>query len=356
MATSGGQALHLELATSEQVDSLPRYSAPNQTYFDVSIAKNPTIGDAFITVDGENDGSVIGGESFEVYIDGEKYADDLVRIPPGGGNTDLSVTIDELGTYEVSVGPAGSDPLITEEVTVETDLPLDEQITEWTDPKGDDHGPGSYTYPQHGWFNEDAFDIDTFEIWETEDRYQFLFTIHGDLQNPRGFSGGFSMQVPELYLRDPTADGAPESTEARPGVNATFEQPYHYRFVNIEGSVDELENKGDPSRLESADGTTITEDVTVHASSTLDGIMFDVPKNAIGAVSNMEVTPLMLSQDDSVETRIREVVSTETWESGWQHDWQFGGGRDDDMNPNVIDMVTPSGVSQEDALPYSDIE
>ncbi|WP_317175990.1 glycoside hydrolase family 97 catalytic domain-containing protein [Halomontanus rarus] len=356
MTGGGGQAIRLEPATTDQINSLPEYSAPEQTYTEVSISNTVMIGDEFVSVSGENEGTVIGGEAFEVRVNGEKYAEDLVRIPPGSGSTTLSISIDEPGTYEVSVGPVDADSLATEEVTVETDLPLGEQIAKWTDPAGDDYGPGSYTYPQHGWFNEDAFDIDTFEIWETEDRYQFLFTIHGDLQNPRGFSGDFSMQVPELYLRDPTADGAPESMEARPGVNATFEQPYHYRFVNIEGSVDELEANGIPPRLESGDGTTITDDVTLHASSILDGIMFDVPKDAIGDVSNMEVTPLMLSQDDSVETRIREVVSTETWESGWQHDWRFGGGRNDNMNPNVIDMVTPEGVSQEDALSYSDTE
>lgn len=31
----------------------------------------------------------------------------------------------------------------------------------------------------------------------------------------------------------------------------------------------------------------------------------------------------------------------------------FGGGRDDDMDPNVIDLLTPDGISQADALSYS---
>ncbi|MFC4451499.1 glucodextranase DOMON-like domain-containing protein [Halorussus aquaticus] len=29
-----------------------------------------------------------------------------------------------------------------------------------------------------------------------------------------------------------------------------------------------------------------------------------------------------------------------------------GGGRDDDANPNVVDLVTPDGVSQSEALSY----
>ncbi|WP_135305154.1 glycoside hydrolase family 97 catalytic domain-containing protein [Haloarcula amylovorans] len=353
MVYGGGQALRLEPATNAQVSSLPRYSSPEQDDYEVTITEEPIAGERFITVGGTNDGSVVGGERFEIRVDGEVYDEVLVRISPDGSTFEVPTTLDELGAHEIAVGPVDEAPIATRTVSVQTDLPLGDPVAKWEDPKGDDDGPGSYYYPLNGWFTDGAFDIATFEVRETDERYQFLYTIHGELMDPRagnaGFTRGFSVQLPELYVRDPTANRVSEATQARDGVNAELAEPYHYRFENIEGTTQVQ------PRVAAADGSVITEDVNVYASSAVDAIMFDVPKNVFGPIRALELCPLMLAEDDSRADRTRPIISTETWENGasWKDDFRFGGGRDDEMNPNIIDMITPDGVNQSDALAYS---
>ncbi|TKX82817.1 hypothetical protein EXE43_27450, partial [Halorubrum sp. SS5] len=52
---------------------------------------------------------------------------------------------------------------------------IGESVSEFTDPQGDDNGPGGYTYPTNGAFREEegAFDLRTFTVFETDDSWRF---------------------------------------------------------------------------------------------------------------------------------------------------------------------------------------
>jgi glucan 1,4-alpha-glucosidase len=216
-------------------------------------------------------------------------------------------------------------------------------VAGWSDPAVDDHGPGSYTYPTADAFTPGAFDLASVEVYETADRYQFLVGIHGELTNPFGGPRGFSLQTLQFYLRDPDASGG--SVTAREGVNAEFRAAHQARFV-VEGFVGE-----NPPRLEAADGSTLTSDVSVVAYGSANAIKFDAPKsavqNAVGDLRDADLAPLLLGQDGFGTGRVRFVGS----EAGA---FTFGGGADDSSNPNVIDLVTPADVTQAEALASDD--
>lgn len=131
----------------------------------------------------------------------------------------------------------------------------------------------------------------------------------------------------------PSADGG--TADAREGVRVTFEAPYQRRLV-VEGF--------ETPRVEAADGSTVSADVSVTGYQSVDAVKVEVPKAAVGGLA--ELSPLVLGQDEFAPGRVRAVDAERA-------EYAFGGGRDDDANPNVIDLVTPEGVDQSEALAYA---
>ncbi|WP_436924818.1 glucodextranase DOMON-like domain-containing protein [Halosimplex amylolyticum] len=276
----------------------------------------------------------------------------------GYGEGNVRAVQPEAGEYAVGGGTDGDDPAVMDLITPDgvtqhealagedgANVPylafrsgvLGDRLLSRDDEVGDDDGPGSYTYPTNESFNDGAFDIDTFAVHETDDSYQFAYQIAGDLRvlDDWGPTYDFTFQTLQVYLRDPTASDG--TSAAREGVNATFEAPYQYRVV--------AEPFQSP-RIEDATGGTVSDDVGISVHSPSRTIAVEVPKDAVGDVSTLEAAPLLFGFDGYGPGRIRPVTD----EGG---KWQFGGGRDDDQNPNVVDMVTPVDVTQSDALDYS---
>ncbi|UPV76506.1 glycoside hydrolase family 15 protein (plasmid) [Halorussus limi] len=287
------------------------------------------VGSETVTVSGTTDGAEVvvktAGETVrrEVGSDGRFSVD----LAVGDGETELTVVAATAGDV-TEVGTS-----VARQTVARVDV--GDPVAEFDDPADDDHGPGSYVYPKAGAFVDGAFDIDSFGVYETDESYQFLVRLAGELTNPWG-GNAISVQNVQIYLRDPDASGG--TTEAREGVNATFEAPYQYR-VFAEGFV--------APRVEAADGSTVTRDVRLSGYQSIDAIKIEVPKSAVGGnLSGKQLVPLLLGQDGYSPGRIRPVKA----EAG---DYVFGGGRDDDANPNVIDLVTPDGTDQSEALDYS---
>lgn len=282
-----------------------------------------------VTVSGTTDGAEVVVKTSEETVRQTVGDDDTfsVELLVGDGETEITVVAATAGDV-TEVGTA-----VARKTVARVDV--GDLLAEFDDLTGDDHGPGSYVYPNAGAFTDGAFDIDTFGVYETESSYQFLVKLAGELTNPWG-GNAVSVQSFQIYVRDPEASGG--TTAARAGVNATFEAPYQYRVFS-EGFT--------APRVEAADGADITRDVNLTGYSAVDAVKIEVPKTAFdGSLSGKELVPLLLGQDGYNTGRIRPVVAD-------VGDYVFGGGRDDEMNPNVLDLVTPEGVSQAEALAYS---
>ncbi|NHN45985.1 glucoamylase [Halostella sp. JP-L12] len=279
-----------------------------------------------VTVTGTTDGAEVVA----------KTATGTVRAEPTDGEFSLDVTVGDGEATITVVAATDGDDVSDVGTTVRRStvayVDLGEEVAAWDDPAGDDHGPGSYTYPTAAEFVDGAFDVASFEVYETDDAYQFLYRLAGDLTNPWG-GDELSLQTFQVYFRDPAADGG--TTDAREGVRASFEAPYQRRLV-VEGF--------EPPRVEAADGSTVSDDVSVTGYQSVDAVKIEVPKAAVGSLA--ELSPLLLGQDGWGPGRIRTVDADRA-------DYAFGGGRDDDANPNVIDLVTPEGVDQSEALAYT---
>ena len=331
MAPSGGTAVRLRPARGSEIGRLPEYERPEQD-LSVEIRNEADLGETFITATGSNDAAFVGGTNVEVVVDGEREALANVRLPPNATNetVELGYRISTIGTFDVAVG----DPETGEELAANTvTIAPGDVLAEFTDPQGDDDGPGEYVYPTDEAFEEGAFDLRLFRVLESEEQYRFAFNVENLYA---GFGGAFSPHYFVVYLRDPESEAGRTSELGDVDITAEFAEPWQYR-VSADGfgggTVVDAEGNGL--------GTPETF-VDFEANTAV----LSIPKSVVGSsdIADWEVLPVVGSADFGA-LRAVEV------EAG---NFVFGGAREDAVGnaPHVIDLVTPEGTSQSEALSY----
>jgi hypothetical protein len=338
MVQSGGTAVRFRRATGNEVDELPEYERPAQE-FDASIDAETFVQGPFVTATGSNDSEFVGGTNVEVLVDGEVHSRQNVRLPPNasGVTVDFDFAIDSAGEYRVVVRRAGGETVASRTVTVKPPT----TVASLSDPTGDDHGPGAYTYPTAGAFEPGAFDLQSTTVERTDSLVQFTFEV-GRLYNAFDGSNGFSPQMFVVWIRDPTSSGGATESLDDIGANVTFEKPWHYR-LRVDGFNRGLVNSsGGP--VTDDGGDAVTPRVAADTESGTVTVSFD--RSALGDVetSSLEVVPMVQSEDRG---SLRPVVET----AGY---YVFGGAKPDavENTPLIVDLITPDGVSQSAALAY----
>ncbi|SNZ03121.1 Carbohydrate binding module (family 6) [Natronoarchaeum philippinense] len=339
MVGSGGTALRIRPATWEEVRELPHYERPEQE-FDVSIDAETFIQEPFVQATGTNFGEYLSGTTVDVFVDGEFVRSENVRFAPDSsdGVDEFTVTIDDPGSYEVTVRSTDGETLASQTVTVKPP----ETIATFDDPAGDDYGPGGYTYPTAGAFEEGTFDLRSVTVEQTPSIYQFTFEVE-NLNDGFGGDFGFSPHMFVMWVRDPDKSGGTTQTLPDLGANATFEAPWHYR----------VEISGFTKSAVTASGATVTDDdgnavrVGERVDPDANTVELSIDRAAFDGVDarDLEIVPMVQSEDLGT---LRPVAETAA-------DYVFGGATPGAAanTPRIMDMITPEGVSQADALAYS---
>jgi hypothetical protein len=340
LVASGGQAVRFRPADSQDQQQLDAYVAPDQSYDGGSVAGQAAIDEPLVSVTGSNAGNVVGGEELTVMVDGQEAATELVRFAPGTDSYQFGFSLDSPGTYDVEVRANGGATVTSGTVrVVRTDGRL---IDSWSDPTGDDDGPGTYTYPTNGAFPDGIFDLTGVELYDLGDQYQLFYTLDGPIQNPFGGGAGYSLPFFQLYIRRPDAGGVASTTSGRAGTNVSFAEPYQYRVVATGFGT---------TSVEAADGSEVSSAVQTGVSGEAISITF--PKAAVGgSLEGTEVAMLLLGQDGSGgggPGNVRLVTET-------AGGFTFGGGTDGSDDPNVIDLIGAADQPQTEALSYTDGE
>jgi hypothetical protein len=123
MIESGGQAIRLTPATTNDLRNLPAYESPDQQYEAFSVPGSVDTPASFdITVTGTNTGNVVGGERLYVYVNGKEVASNLVRFGSGEDQDKISVKAAlGPGEYQVTVGTSKENTLPPRKITVESE-------------------------------------------------------------------------------------------------------------------------------------------------------------------------------------------------------------------------------------------
>jgi len=104
-----------------------------------------------------------------------------------------------------------------------------------SDPIGDDHGPGTYTYPLDAVFSPGSYDLTRVLIGTEGDDLVFTFEVLAAIANPWGSPNGLSVQTFDVYIdRDPGAGtGARRLIDGR---NAALEAGNGWEYaITVEG-------------------------------------------------------------------------------------------------------------------------
>ncbi len=222
------------------------------------------------------------------------------------------------------------------------DLGLTTPVLEVADPQGDDHGPGSYTYPTDAVFQPGAFDATSFSVGYDDTHIVFRLTLRGPLENVWNSPNGVSVQTVDIYIdKDGPASGA---RLLLPGRNAALTADHAWDYaVWVEGWTPGIYVPGD------AGPTQIDAEMVVIADPGQSKITIKVPRPVLGDdPANWAYAAVVLGQEGYPSAgvwRVRDVNPR-------AEQWRFGGGPNDTTHTRIIDVVWPVDVSptQEEML------
>jgi len=225
-----------------------------------------------------------------------------------------------------------------------------EVIFNHLDEQQDDFGPGSYNYPLNDIFQNKGhlFDIKSFTIYESEDKYKFSFAFN-QLTDPWESKYGFSLPLIELYI-DNQDGGSSELFHS--GANVTFPEDFKWdKFLKISGwwvriftpnsEKKDLLNLNDVSLEDPYQAKTSEvkkEDNTINLT---------INKSELGSLDNSAFILLVGSFDPFGYDHFRSFSSE-------KNSWQIYTESEQDIQklPRVMDILVPEGMSQRDILKH----
>lgn len=205
-------------------------------------------------------------------------------------------------------------------------------IFEADDPKGDEYGPGTYSYPTDGTFApfKGLFDMTHFRVSHDKNNVYFDVTFV-EITNPWSAPEGSSHALINIYID--TKPGQGRTTTLNEGAFVTFD-PNHAWDVFIKGigwggsrvffSTDKPGSAG------------VSRGIRLELLKDKKTMRITVPKSVIGEPSeSWKYYVLIGSQDGYGPDNFRPVN-----EKAGQ--WVLGGGTDLNFEPNVVDLLAPA--------------
>jgi len=225
------------------------------------------------------------------------------------------------------------------------DLGTSTVILQVNDPQGDDHGPGTYTYPTDSVFKSQAFDLKSFTVSYDEKNLIFKFAFYGPIPNPWGSPNNLALQTLDVYVdKDPSAGSG--GRLLLPGRNAALSQGNGWEYaIWAEGWTPQI-LAHDPQSGEPKQVTGVSFKIIVDPAAQT--VTLRVPRTVFGEgdPTTWGYAAAVLSQEGFPSTgvwRVRDVSPS-------AQQWRFGGGADDTNHTRIIDLAWDGTPSQEEIL------
>ncbi len=210
-------------------------------------------------------------------------------------------------------------------------------VEKWAveDPKGDDHGPGTYVYALNKVFAEPGlFDLLRYGVYDAGDAWQLAFDFP-TLPNPWNGPHGFSHPIIFVYF-DVAPGGKTESHEEAKAAQVSFapDHPWDY-VIKIAG----WPGYGRHLWTATGEGPFLIE---VASDPKRGRIIVTIPKSLIPDLRGFHYV-LVGSQDGYGPNHIRPIGKT-------PGEWTGGGCPDPLWAPQIYDYLAPVGYTQEQLL------
>ncbi len=219
------------------------------------------------------------------------------------------------------------------------------------DPKGDDFGPGTYTYPTNANYKKGSFDLTEFEVKEKGSDLELTFTVAAPVEDPWDSAkwptpgNGFSLQQFHVYVDTDGKAGSGEQA-ALPGMNATFADDARWEKAII---VSPQANKEITSRIDQKakpmkDRVVLPKKVSAKGKK----ITAIVAKADLGGVDPAKCGwQVLVSSNEGFDKEANNGILTRIVNE-YEGDHRFGGGDDSDVDPNFIDALAGKAAGGDD--------
>ena len=217
---------------------------------------------------------------------------------------------------------------------------------EFTDPRGDDKGPGNYTYPTDGVYKAGSFDLTKFTATQSNTDIDFQVEVAAGLEDPWGMGGGFATQMIFIFIK--TGPGG--YTDAPPGLNIQFEKGHEWNKLVILSP----QKKARVTAEAESKASKFAKDILVPNLTRGRGrvISGTVPLAGTGAPQGSADTwsYQVVMQSNEGFPAATDFLTRKVNEYEGQH--RFGGGNDGDCDPHVMDVLEGPDAKQSEMLAY----
>ena len=217
---------------------------------------------------------------------------------------------------------------------------------EFTDPKGDDNGPGNYIYPTDGVYKAGSFDLTRFAATKNGDQVEFAVDVNSSLEDPWGMGVGFAVQMIYVFIKN--KDGA--HLDSLPGLNVQFAKDNGWDKVVVLSPQKKGRVLGEAKvKAAGVAGDIVVPNVTRGSNRTIKG---SVPLAELGGDGNVDGWSYqVVMQSNEGFPAEADLLSRKVNEYEGQH--RFGGGHDGDCDPHVMDVLEGPGATQKEMLAYT---
>lgn len=213
------------------------------------------------------------------------------------------------------------------------------------DPRGDDNGPGGYTYPTDTVYTAGSFDLTKVEIEDKGDSIEVGVTVRAKVEDPwdsKAWDGnGFSVQMIFIHIDTDKVEGSGHKG-ALPGLNVQFAEASRWEKVLIISPQGNARLQAEVAAKAGDMKADVVLPTRVHARGRK--IIASFPKKAVGGDLSKSWGFQVLMQSNEGFPDKTDLLTRKVNEYGGQH--RFGGGGDYDCDPHVIDMLAAPATGE----------
>ena len=216
---------------------------------------------------------------------------------------------------------------------------------EFTDPRGDDKGPGNYTYPTDGVYKAGSFDFTKVSINKVGSNVEFAVDVNSSLEDPWGMGTGFSVQMIFIFIKT----GAGGYTDAPPGLNVAFAPGSEWNKVVVLSPQRKARVVSEAqAKAAKMAGDIVVPNITRGQGRTIKG---SVPLAELGGDGNVDgwAYQVVMQSNEGFPAET-DFLTRKVNEFEGQHRW--GGGNDGDCDPHAADVLDGPNAKQADMLKY----
>ena len=220
------------------------------------------------------------------------------------------------------------------------------QAVTFSDPKGDDNGPGNYVYPTDSVYKPGSFDLTKLSVTKKGDQVEFAVDQNSSLADPWGMGVGFSVQMIFVFVK--TGPGG--HTEGLPGLNVQFAPGSEWNKVVILSPQKKARVMGEAeTKASKLLADIVVPNITRGSNRTIRG---SVPLSELGGDGSVDSWGYqVVMQSNEGFPAATDLLTRKVNEYEGQH--RFGGGNDGDCDPHVMDVLDGPDAKQADMLAYT---